>query len=169
MVECLDGLARITSKELAITHFGEKWHPPECVFYKTKSGCRFGEKCSYAHLQDDEQSTKRSKKNEDKCAVAILKKGDLHESELVVNYGHDRSGQLDKRRVKKLGRRSSQRRSSDARQLGCVFQDMTPPKSILRKGTDMQKNQSNVIRNWDKIHLNVNILMHDNWVAYFKT
>ena len=26
---------------------------------------------------------------------------------------------------------------SDARQLGCVFQDMTPPKSILRKSTDM--------------------------------
>ena len=38
-----------------------------------------------------------------------------------------------------MGRRSSQRRSSDARQLGWVFQDMTPPKSILRKGTDMPK------------------------------
>ena len=38
-----------------------------------------------------------------------------------------------------MGRRSSQRRSSDARQLGCVFQDMTPPKSILRKSTDMQR------------------------------
>ena len=23
--------------------FCEKWHPPECLFYKTKSGCRFGE------------------------------------------------------------------------------------------------------------------------------
>ena len=44
VVVCLDGLARITSKELAITHFCEKWHPPECLFYKTKSGCRFGEK-----------------------------------------------------------------------------------------------------------------------------
>ena len=38
-----------------------------------------------------------------------------------------------------LGQKSSQRRSSDARQLGCVFQDMTPPKSILRKCTDMRK------------------------------
>ena len=28
---------------------------------------------------------------------------------------------------------------SEARQLGCVFQDMTPPKSILRKSTDMPK------------------------------
>ena len=26
-----------------------------------------------------------------------------------------------------------------------------------------------VIRNWDKIHLNVDFLMHDNWVAYFRT
>ena len=42
--------------------FCEKWHPPECLFYKTKSGCRFGEKCSYAHRQVDQQSTERSKK-----------------------------------------------------------------------------------------------------------
>ena len=50
--------------------FCEKWHPPECLFYKTKSGCRFGEKCSHAHRQVDEQPTKRSKKNDDKSAVA---------------------------------------------------------------------------------------------------
>ena len=55
------------------------WHPPECLFYKTKSGCRFGEKCSYAHRQVDEQPGKRSKKNDDKSAVAILKKGDWQE------------------------------------------------------------------------------------------
>ena len=54
--------------------FCEKWHPPECLFYKTKSGCRFGEKCSCAHRQVDEQSSIRSKKNDDKSAVAILKK-----------------------------------------------------------------------------------------------
>ena len=71
VVECFDGLARITSKELAVTHF-VKWHPPECLFYKTKSGCRFVEKCSYAHRQVDEQPTTRSKKNDDKSAVAML-------------------------------------------------------------------------------------------------
>ena len=43
------------------------------------------------------------------------------------------------RGVIKIERKSSQRRLSDARQLGCVFQDMTPPKSILRKSTDMPK------------------------------
>ena len=72
------------------------------MFYKTKSGCRLLEKCSYAHRQVEEQPSKRSKKNGDKSAVATLK---------------------------------------SARQLGCVFQDMEPPKSstILRKSSDIRK------------------------------
>ena len=104
--------------------FCEKWHPPECLFYKTKSGCQFGEKCSYAHRQVDEQPTKRSKKNDDKSALAILKKGDWHERGLVTDQYHDRS-----------------------------------EKNLIR----------GVIRSWDKSHLNVDHLMHDNRVAYFKT
>ena len=128
-------------KGTCTTSFCEKWHPPECLFYKTKSGCRFGEKCSYAQRQVDEQPTKRSKKNDDKSAVAMLKKGDWHESvqELVINYGHDRSGQPGKKRDHELKRGPTGRRSSNARQLGCVFQDMKPPKSILRKSTNMQR------------------------------
>ena len=118
--------------------FCEKWHPPECLFYKTKSGCPFGEKCSYAHRQVDKQPTKRSKKNDDKSAVAMLKKGDWHERRLVTDQRHG-SGQPDKKSDKKLGRRSSQRGSSNTRQLGCVFQDMEPPKPILRKGSDMPR------------------------------
>ena len=66
-------------KETWTTPFCEKWHPPESLFYKTKSGCRFGEKCSYAHRQVDEQPTKRSKKNDDKSAVAMLKKNERHQ------------------------------------------------------------------------------------------
>ena len=62
-----------------------------------------GKKCSYAHRQVDEQPTKRSKKNGDKSAVAMLKKGDWHESvrELVINYvkDHDRSGRPDEKNV----------------------------------------------------------------------
>ena len=38
-----------------------------------------------------------------------------------------------------MGLKSSKRQSSDARQLDCVFQDMTPPKSVLRKCSDMPK------------------------------
>ena len=124
MAECLDGLARITSKELAITHFVKKWHPPECLFYKTKSGCRFEEKCSYAHRQVDEQPTKRSKKNDDKSAVAVLKKGDWHESawQPVVNYGHDRSGRPGKKRdtYHELKRGPTERRSSNAHDIWVV-------------------------------------------------
>ena len=51
----------------------EKWHPPECLFYKDKNGCRFGEKCAFARRQVDEQQTKRSKNNDGKSAVAMLK------------------------------------------------------------------------------------------------
>ena len=111
VVERLDGLARITSTELALC---EKWYPPECLFYKTKSGCRFGEKCSFAHRH-------------------------WREREPVADECHDRPGKPGKRSDKKLGQNSSKRQSSDARQLDCVFQDMTPPKSILRKYTDMPK------------------------------
>ena len=101
--------------------FCEKWHPPECLFYKTKSGCRFGEKCSYAHRQVEEQPGKRSKKNGDKSAVAMLKKENEH---------HHRTGRpvLDPY-------------SSSTWQLGCVFEDMEPPKSssILRKSSNIRK------------------------------
>ena len=58
--------------------FCEKWHPPECLFYKSESGCRFGEKCSHEHRQVDEQPCKRSRKNGDKNAVAMLRKHELH-------------------------------------------------------------------------------------------
>ena len=127
--------------------FCEKWHPPECLFYKTKSGCKFGEKCSYAHRQVDEQPGKMSKKNGDKSAVAMLKKYDLHDRtwQPVVcrDESHDRFGQpvvkRDTRYELKHGLVGC--RSSNTRQLGCVFQDMEPPKltSILRKSSDMQK------------------------------
>ena len=83
--------------------FCEKWHPPECLVYKTKSGCRFGEKCSFAHRLVDEQPTKRSKKNDDKSVVAILKNGDWQERGPVTNQSHDRSRQPDKKSYKKVG------------------------------------------------------------------
>ena len=56
---------------------------------------------------------------------------------------HDRTGQPDVdrdiRRVSNHGLVGCS--SSNTRQLGCVFQDMEPPKlsSILRKSSDMQK------------------------------
>ena len=106
-----------------------------------------GEKCSYAHRQIGEQLNKRSKKNDDKSAVALLKKHDLHDrtGQSVVNRdeSHDKSGhpvvKSDTRHELKHGPVCC--RSSNTRQLGCVFQDMMPPKlsPILRKCSDMRK------------------------------
>ena len=66
-------------KGICTNSFCEKWQPPVCLFYKTKSGCRFDEKCSYAHRQVDEQPSKRSQKNDGKNAVIMLKKFDPHD------------------------------------------------------------------------------------------
>ena len=88
---------------------------------------------------------KGPKKNDDKSAVAMLKKNDWHENvwQPVVNRdkSHERSGRPDINRdtCHELKRGPTGRRSSNAPQLGCVFHDMMPPKSILRKSSDMQK------------------------------
>ena len=89
-------------KETCTNSFCEKWHPRECLFYKSENRCRFGEQCSETHRQVEEQLSKRSKKNSDKSSVAMLK---------------------------------------STRQLGCVFQDMEPPKSssILRKSSNIRR------------------------------
>ena len=59
-------------------------------------------KCFYAHRQVDEQPSKRSKKNDDKSAVAMLKKNDWQENvrQPVISHGksHDRSRRPDKNR-----------------------------------------------------------------------
>ena len=73
----------------------------------------------------------------------LKKKNDWHENvrEPVFNHakGHDRSGRLDKKLDHELKRGPTGRRSSNARQLGRVFQDMKPPKSILQKSSDRQQ------------------------------
>ena len=75
----------------------------------------------------------------------MLKKNDWHvnvwQPVVKLDKNHERSGRLDKNRdtYHVLKRGLTGRRSSNARYLGCVFQDMKPPKSILRKSSDMQK------------------------------
>ena len=70
-------IARLPCKDYlkgtCTTPFCEKWHPLECWFHKSENGCSFGEKCSCAHFQVDEQLSMKSQKNGDKSAVAILK------------------------------------------------------------------------------------------------
>ena len=51
----------------------EKWHSSECSFYKSAEGCKFGDKCAFAHRRVEEQPTKKSKRSGNKSAVALLK------------------------------------------------------------------------------------------------
>ena len=115
MVECLDGLARITSKELAITHFLKSGTLQNAC--STRPRVVVGlVKSAHSHIVRLMNCRRKGlKKNDDKSAVAILKKGDWHERGPVTDQYHDRSGQPDKKGDKKLERRSSQRRSSNAR------------------------------------------------------
>ena len=68
VVERLDGLARITLEELAITHFVKSGTLQNACSSRPRVVVGLGEKCSYAHRQVGEQPTKRSKKNDDKSA-----------------------------------------------------------------------------------------------------
>ena len=65
----------------------------------------FWEKCSFAHRQVDEQPTKRSKNNNDKSALAMLKKGNWQEREPVTDEYHDRPGKPGKKSDEKLGQK----------------------------------------------------------------
>ena len=149
MVDCLDGLARITSKELATTHFVKGGTLQNACFTRPRVVAGLGKSARMHTVRLMNSRLIGPKKSDDKSAVAMLKKNDWHENvrEPAVNHvkGHDRSGRPDKKRDHELKRGPTGRRSSNARQLGCVFQDMKPPKSILRKSSDMQKPIQRVI------------------------
>ena len=80
----------------------EKWHPQNACLTRPRAVADLGKSARMHIVRVDEQPGKRSKKNGNKSAVAMLK---------------------------------------STRQLGCVFQDMEPPKfsSILRKSSDIWK------------------------------
>ena len=57
------------------------WHPPECQFYKTETGCKAGDKCLFPHHKVVGQPNNKSKKgyyshkrrqSDDKNAVAVV-------------------------------------------------------------------------------------------------
>ena len=93
MGECLDGLARITSKELAITHFVKSGTLQNACSARPRVVVGL-EKSAHMHIVRLMTSRlKGPKKNDDRSAVAILKKGDWHERGLVTDQFHDRSGE----------------------------------------------------------------------------
>ena len=61
MVECRDGLARITLEELAITHSIKSGTLQNACSTRTRMVAVLGEKCSFAHGQVDSQPTKWSR------------------------------------------------------------------------------------------------------------
>ena len=83
VVECLDGPARITSKERAPIHSVKNGILQNACSTSPKMDARVV-KCSYAHRQVEEQPSKRSKKNGDKSTVAMLR---LHDN--WVTYFQD--------------------------------------------------------------------------------
>ena len=138
MVECRDGLARITLEELAITHFVENGTLQNACTTRPRVVADLG-RSAHSHIVRLTHSRRKGPNRIMTSAVAMLKKGNWQERESVSDGCHDRTGKPVKRGDEKLGRNSSKRQFSDARQLGCVFQDMKPPKSILRKGTDLPR------------------------------
>ena len=74
VVESRDGLAKITLEELAITHFVKDGILQNACSTRPRVVVGLAEKCSFAHRQVDELPKKRSKTNDDKSAVALLKK-----------------------------------------------------------------------------------------------
>ena len=148
--------------------FCEKCHPPECLFCKTKSGCRFGEKCSHAHRQVDEQPTKRSIKDDDKSAVALKKKCDWHEREHVTDQGHERSGKLDKRSDKKLERGSSQRRYHLMHDNWVVYFKTWRRRSLSSGRAQTCRDQSNVWNSRKLMHVTLKFetrILRSDWFA----
>ena len=76
-----------------------------------------------------------------RVVVGLEKSAHSHIAKLMNSLAKDLKRMMTTLQDKKLGQNSSKRQFSDARQLGCVFQDIEPPKltSILRKSSDMQK------------------------------
>ena len=134
MVECLDGPARITPKELAQRHSVKNGILQSACSTRQKKRMQIWGKVLFTRIVRLKNSLeKRSEKNGDKSAVAMLKK---HEP-------YDRTVQpvvcRDTRHAQ--GHRPVVCSSSNTRQLVCVFQDMEPPKSssILRKSSNIRK------------------------------
>ena len=130
VVECLDGPARITSKELATTHSVKSGTSIMLVLQDQEWLQIWGKVlvCTIVRLMNN--PVKGLKIIVTKSAVAMLKKHESYDRKgkpvVCRDTRHERHGPVVCN-------------SSNTRQLGCVFQDMKPPKSILCKSSDMQK------------------------------
>ena len=125
VVECLDGHARITSKELAPIHFVKSGTLQNACSTRPRAVANW-EKSAHMHIvRLMNNLVKRSKTNDDKSAVAMLKKHELHDSTVqpVVNRdkSYDRTEQpiVNRDTRHETNHRLVGCRSSKTRQLGC--------------------------------------------------
>ena len=121
MEECFDCPARITSKELAPIHSVTNSILQNACSTSPRVDADLVKSALLRIVKLKKSlATKRSKKNGNKSAVAMLKRNE---------------------QPQRTGRSVLDAYSSMTRQLGCVFQDMEPPKSssILRKSSSIRK------------------------------
>ena len=112
-------------KGICTNSFCEKWPPPECLFYKNKSGCLFGgEEGAHSHIVRLINSRLKGRKRMMAKVLWLCWK----------------------------------------REIG-MNEDLLPTNVTIDRRNLMRW----VTRNWDNVHLFVNLLMPDNWVAYFRT
>ena len=78
VVECLDGLARITFDELAITHFVIGGTLQNACSTRPRVVAGLGKSAHMHTVRLMNSRLKGQKKNDDKSAVVMLKKGDWH-------------------------------------------------------------------------------------------
>ena len=120
VVECRDGLARITSEELAITHFVKDGTLQNA--FSTRPRVVVGlVKSAHSHTVRLMNSRRKGPNRiMTKVLWAMLKKGNWQEREResVSDACHDRTVKPVKRSDKKLGQNSSKRQFSDARPIG---------------------------------------------------
>ena len=125
----------------------EYWHPPECQFYKTKTGCKSGDTSLFPHCKVDEQPNKRPKKgyfpkrreSDDKNAVAVVKSVShlgcvSQDSDAFVSQGAKSFGKPD---AESLERNSKNFDSLSARYVTRV--------SGTRKDHRLEKYKSNIL------------------------
>ena len=103
MVECRDGLARITPKELAITHFVKNGTLQNACSTRPRVVVGLGKSAHTHTVRLMNSRLKGPKKNDDKSAVAMLKKGNWQEREPITDQSHDRPGKPGKNSDWKFG------------------------------------------------------------------
>ena len=98
VVECRDGLARITLEELAITHFVENGTLQNACTTRPRVVAGLGRSAHSHTVRLMNSRQKRSKTNDDKSAVAMLKKGNLARKRICLKWMSRSNGETREKR-----------------------------------------------------------------------